>query len=444
MAGSGTITFPSNSLEGTSGPDTLLDANFIEGRDGDDYIVGTDRTYFVGGGESGDCRRAYGGELTGGGGNDIIFGGGKADFITGDYGYGPKFDAGVAGFDQIHAGGGDDYIVDMSSDGFAEQVYGGGGRDEFGFLGWYSGAAVDVVADFNPTPVQRSPITSDGVYAGDSLDIVSLLNHSDRPYNEFSTELNNAVDVYDPWAAGYVRLGQLGRDTVLQFDRDGAAGPAGWETVVLLKNVVAAGLSAANFSIYNPPHDYSAFSDGGGYRPVVVTLPVYGTEEADNLAGTKLGDIIDGLGGADRIAGGNGDDNLTGGMGNDTLNGGDGADVLQGGDDSDVLNGGGGADTLKGGIGDDFLRGGSGIDRFEFTAGAGHDTVSDYANGETLSFDASFFGAASELHSLAEFKNMVDAHSEIKIHLDSGNVEVTFGSGDSITIQGYVGDWLHA
>ena len=106
-----------------------------------------------------------------------------------------------------------------------------------------------------------------------------------------------------------------------------------------------------------------------------------GTEYGqDELNGEGGDDELDGGGNADTLYGGDGDDVLLGDgdvpdlagadHGADYLDGGDGADYLRGGGKADTLIGGAGADTLEGdGVGvaaadegDDFLDGGAGAD----------------------------------------------------------------------------------
>lgn len=84
------------------------------------------------------------------------------------------------------------------------------------------------------------------------------------------------------------------------------------------------------------------------------------------------------------IKGKNGNDDITGGYGTDRLVGGKGRDSLTGRDGDDRLFGDAHADTLNGGLGDDRLTGGKGPDTFEFAAGFGHDTVTDFVDGQDV------------------------------------------------------------
>lgn len=149
------------------------------------------------------------------------------------------------------------------------------------------------------------------------------------------------------------------------------------------------------------------------------------TNDDDTHNGTAEGETIKGLGGSDKIAGNAGDDFLFGGGGADLLLGGQGVDVLKGGtgrdtlfggSGDDVLNGGSGADVLSGDRGADTLTGGHGIDTFVFNLNTidAMDTVTDFANGETIQlngFEDETVYARVESGSTFLFL-MVDGHEE--------------------------------
>lgn len=76
------------------------------------------------------------------------------------------------------------------------------------------------------------------------------------------------------------------------------------------------------------------------------------------------------------------DEEIRGERGNDTISGFGGNDRLRGDKGNDILDGGEGNDRLRGDAGDDILTGGAGRDRFIFNNRGGHDTVTDFTNGE--------------------------------------------------------------
>jgi uncharacterized delta-60 repeat protein len=103
-------------------------------------------------------------------------------------------------------------------------------------------------------------------------------------------------------------------------------------------------------------------------------------------SGTARSDKLVGNGAADWMLGLAGNDSLTGAAGNDTLDGGDGKDTLSAGEGDDDLKGGAGADKLTGGGGADRIF----LDRLEKKA---FDTITDFAEADTLVFDTSVFTA---------------------------------------------------
>ena len=76
--------------------------------------------------------------------------------------------------------------------------------------------------------------------------------------------------------------------------------------------------------------------------------------------------------------------------GNDTLTGGSGHDFIFGQEGNDTINGGAGNDVISGGSGNNTLTGGDGADTFLFLKGStGHDTITDYSNGQSDKLDIS-------------------------------------------------------
>jgi Ca2+-binding RTX toxin-like protein len=113
--------------------------------------------------------------------------------------------------------------------------------------------------------------------------------------------------------------------------------------------------------------------------------------------------------------------NLAGNEFNQTIVGNSGANVLDGKEGADVLLAGAGADRLIGGSGDDFLTGGAGIDTFVFGAGSGQDHITDFARREVIAIN----GVAG-----------VDSFSDLTIVSAGGNAVISWGTGDTITLDG--------
>jgi Ca2+-binding RTX toxin-like protein len=161
----------------------------------------------------------------------------------------------------------------------------------------------------------------------------------------------------------FLRLRQVGSDTLLEWDRDGAAGGSGWETLVVFQDTSVGDFTNANF---DPAYD------PGGDVPAGETIT--GTNDADSLTGTIGNDIINALGGDDNVSGLAGADQINGGDGFDNLFGDAGDDVIDGGNDGDQVSGGDGNDQLFGQAGDDIVSGDAGND--QVSGGDGSDFLS--------------------------------------------------------------------
>ena len=161
---------------------------------------------------------------------------------------------------------------------------------------------------------------------------------------------------------------------------------------------------------------------------------VYGNKDDDQVYGNKGDDLVFGGQGADLVFGGQDDDQVYGNVGDDQVYGNLGADLLFGGQGSDDLFGGAGADQIYGNRdddriygnkGDDTLFGGGGDDEFSFFDGDGHDTVGDFADGDTLAIKSGINATGIENFSDLEITNN-----------DNGNAVVDLGDEASVTITG--------
>ncbi len=152
---------------------------------------------------------------------------------------------------------------------------------------------------------------------------------------------------------------------------------------------------------------------------------IVGNAQANTLSGLGGKDQLFGEAGNDTVMGGAGDDAIWGGAGNDRLYGEDGNDKIIGDGGTDWLFGGAGNDSLTastdgsrmdGGTGNDLLGGGAGADVFVFTTGAGRDTVKYFDLGvDQLELVGISAGA-------------------IKTQIAGGNLRVTLGTADMITL----------
>ncbi|MFZ4607801.1 MAG: calcium-binding protein, partial [Caulobacter sp.] len=320
---------------GTAGDDTLI------GGVGDDTISGGEGNDRIDGGDGAD-------DLYGDGGNDTIDGGFGLDRVDG--GDGNDFIVDYFGGDELHGGSGDDYFAVR---GTGSRVYGDDGEDYISLDGSIS-ATIDAGAGDDELSVggtQNLLTGGSGVdnylfwglgfntitdftagAGGDVIDLSKIVSYS----------LTNYVGP-NPFGSGHLRLVQVGSDTFLQVDANGAAGGASFADLLKLTGVSAASLTAENFSGYSLDGSPSA-----GFS-------IAGTAGDDTLIGGVGDDTISGGEGNDRIDGGDGADDLYGDGGNDTIDGGFGLDRVDGGDGNDFIVDYFGGDELHGGSGDDYF-----------------------------------------------------------------------------------------
>ncbi len=159
-----------------------------------------------------------------------------------------------------------------------------------------------------------------------------------------------------------------------------------------------------------------------------------GQRNIDTISGGTGDDTLKGGGGSDWLIGEDDDDFLKGGTYRDTLEGGAGSDTLAGnrhddlligGAGADTMNGGGDDDTLDGGTGNDSMHGGAGADVFVFDTGHDADLIDDFSLTEDrLQISLSLAGGLTE------------AQIESAAQVTALGVELDFGGGDTILLQG--------
>jgi len=251
----------------------------------------------------------YGGAdvMTGAGGNDQLLGGGGNDTLDGG-----------AGNDTLQGGTGDDLLMGGVGN---DLLIGGAGSDTYRFN---LGDGQDVINDDNFTFGNVDTIElGTGIAPGDvtvSADGHDLL----LAIGSDSLRIKNFSSTY-------------GRIERLQF-ADGTV----WSGDDLL-------------NLSGMPADTSV---------------LFGTPDADAIAGDLGINRIEGLAGDDVLQGAEGNDTLFGNAGNDTLLGGAGQDALYGSDVADTE-----ADVLVGGSGDDTIRSLGGGDTILIERGDGFDHV---------------------------------------------------------------------
>jgi Ca2+-binding RTX toxin-like protein len=356
--------------------------------------------------------------------DDQIFGNAGANLLTG--GDGHDYFRALGGNDMLAGGNGDDYL----GGGFGDDVIdGGAGWDRVAF---YHDTSSGVRVDLNLQGVAQD--TRQG------MDVLIGIEHaSGTPHDDVL--IGNSGDNW-LW-------GEEGNDTLL-------AG-AGNDLVEVGTGTHVADGGAGNDSL-------SFYANGTGVTAnVTVSLLLQGAAQAtgagsmtltgfENLSGSYQADILTGDGGANILAGDVGDDLLNGGDGDDTLYGdgriivdthgtgtsgpittfGDVVTAFPGDPDivsgDDTLVGGKGDDTLVGGGGDDVLTGSQGRDVFLFGLGSGDDRITDFAKKDVIAIDVAG----------------VDDFSDLTIVNVGGSAVISWGTGDSVTLDGYKANKLSA
>lgn len=215
----------SDRMVGGGNADTLsgnLGRDFLDGRSGDDNLnggFGNDRLLGRGGDD----------QLNGGRGNDILRGGRGGDFLNGrqnrDFlqgGAGSDVLQGGVGRDRLRGGGSQDTLNagfggDVVIGGFAADILtGGSGRDRFVYLSRRDRG--DTITDFSQ-----------------NTDLINLSRLLRSPRYGRANKF-----------AAYIRLNQVGADTVVRFDINGDRS-GGLKNFVILENVSSDTITARSF-----------------------------------------------------------------------------------------------------------------------------------------------------------------------------------------------------
>ena len=479
----GTNTIGGNTAyDGTGGIDSLSNIENITGSAYGDYLSGSDSVGSVlsgGGGDDVIYGRAHADILIGGAGDDTIDGGDGIDTV--DY---SSAAAGVAvnlvnNIASDDGDGGTDTLINIENitgSAYADTLIGhfgdniidgGAGNDViYGYYGndtLYGGEGDDDL---------RGQDGIDTYYGGNGNDfILGGVGHT--AYGEDGddvirgyggTGLFDGGDGTDKaWWRDYQHAGNIGMtiDLVAGTATDGdgmIATLAGIENVTgsVYADVIhgddtvntirggsdAFGLTDGNDMIYGYGGDDLLHGDNGDDT-------LFGGEGDDQLWGLNDNDTLYGEAGADGLYGYYGDDTLEGGAGNDTLYGQDGDDILLGGDGDDYLNG---------GRGDDSMTGGAGADRFvfesldEITANTDHITdfeeqdiidLSAIAAGLSFIGDSTFSGTAGEMRyghengtTAIEIDSTGDGVRDHRIVLDNGEFVIDMADPQTGEITG--------
>lgn len=396
------------------------------GGGGNDLVGGSSRADFLYGGTGNDTLLGYEGNdhLHGEADNDTLLGHAGNDWLNGGTGNDRLF--GGVGQDALFGGDGDDVLVGFNPSNSAQQtlqagetdddlLYGGDGNDAL-----YGGWGKDYLEGGIGNDTLLGEAGDDALWGGEGNDELQggtgddLLDGGDGDDQLFGGEDRDELqggrgnDQLVGGADADRLFGQVGNDTLWGGDGDD-----------LLYGFT--GTNEAKQSLAPGETDDDLLVGGAGSDILVAGLG------HDTLFGGTGRDELQGNGGNDLLLGEEGDDNLFGQAGDDQLHGGDGDDFLMGftasneaqqslapGEtDNDQLHGGAGRDTLAGGWGDDWLDGGAGAD--VMAGGAGNDTYVANSVNDVL------YEAEGEGHDVvyASTTHLLSAHVE-DLHLLEG------------------------
>lgn len=459
---------PSSSvITGTTGSDRIEAGAFgteIRGLAGDDVLIGNRGNDLLVGDAGNDVLQGGAGDdrLQGGDGDDIlsdsigndVFDGGAGDDVISIVRR--THDIGVPAINEtlvVSGGDGNDsvtisYIIDpftapserrfatFTADlGAGDDVILIGSTDTSGTLTLGAGRDRAVLRDQYFGFAEATAIVITDFTAGAAGDVLDV-----GAVLRLTSGYNSATN---PFTSGYLRLVSSGSDTLVSLDYDGSGGSASLTPLFRLVNVAPGALTAANFNGYAPV--------GGA----ILNVSLAGTAGKDTLYGGAGNDTLAGGLGQDFLSGGYGDDVLDGGSDQDTLDGGAGNDQLLGGDGDDLLQDlAAGSDTLRGGDGDDTIvvkhlynpvvsetitiDAGAGSDSVEFTSGAIGTLTVDLGGGDDRIVLHSVVGDGSATLTLGSGSDTVVLDSLVASRVSGALTITDFATGDA----GDRLDWL--
>jgi Ca2+-binding RTX toxin-like protein len=332
--GGGTITGVESAydLTGTQFDDFIAGygsdwGGFIDGKAGDDHIVGTLFTFTIRGGDGNDVLEGKTADtlIRGDAGNDTISGRAVAygdagnDMITGKLGYGGEGNDtlhGTTGSDELDGGAGDDTLMGGGGD---DALSGGDGVDAAIFHGAFDEYSVSYDWATQLFYVQDNVGGRDGLAALHGVETFQFSDGS-RDAAEFAkiagTNGNDKLS------------GTAGADSIYGFDGDDSlAGGSGDD---LLNG-------GAGNDLLNGGEGLDTATFAGALSMVRVNLGLttaqitgMGTDtilSVEHITGGDYNDSLTGNASANQLTGALGDDTLDGAGGSDTLIGGDGSDV---------------------------------------------------------------------------------------------------------------------
>ena len=348
-------------LSGTDGDD-VIDASAsdvgvtILAGDGDDIVIGSSHGDHLSGGGGNDALYGRDGddtldgggdddELDGGGGNDALYGRDGDDTLDGG-GDDDELDGG-GGYDII-IGGGDSRPEDSGSSDYSASSEDSGGDS-------YSGSATASAQAGSGTPPALAPAsaapTPDSAVASDS-----------------STPNAQAGSGSPPAAAAPIPV------PATASAAPAGASPGTGDTVSYEEETEGfrIDLDEARSDVDIDGDGSADQTTGTARRGDGEDAPSADAEIEDHLLGIEN---VEGSQASDVVSGDSGSNYLSGNDGDDAISGRDGNDTLVGGEGDDTLDGGGGRDVLVDGVGDDTIAAGDDDDTIFATDDDGHDVI---------------------------------------------------------------------
>ena len=400
---------------GTAGPDTLVNIENLTGGPGNDKLFGNAKANVLSGAGGSDYLRGRGGNdaLLGGDGDDNLNGQGGDDWLNGG-----------SGINTIKGGAGRD-ILDYTylTRGITVEMPGAGSRTGLDAGLVHSEVEIDkpiwadtgteeareVVPGVNVTPERLFKLNVAFAETPEDLNPVPYLPDVLPPELQvgFSTEVLAGLDSF---AQIEVIMGGSGDDSFLgnaqsnefhgNSGKDSINGGGGGDSLDGQGGNDKIAGNGGNDTLdgglgkdtLNGQIGSDKLSGGGGDDKLVGLAGndmLIGQGGKDKLFGGANDDTLNGGGGSDNLQGAVGNDKLLGGGGDDAMSGGSGNDTMNGGSGSDKLLGGKGSDVLNGSGGNDSLTGGGGADRFVFVGAFGDDTIFGFAGGNAEKIDLS-------------------------------------------------------
>ncbi len=493
-----------DTLDGGDGDDTLLggfsvgsDDAILIGGIGNDYIVTYGANDTVEGGDGADFINADAGYelLSGGDGNDTIYASSGDDTITGGAGNDELFGGSDAdqfimqdgfGSDTIEGGEGVSFSSDKDRiDGTAlsfsiSVVLTGAEAGTFssgGSTATFSEIEEFALSDLNDSldnSTQSVGVEADGGLGNDTLIGGSGADTLAGGDGDDLIDGGAGDDFLTTGLGQDTLIGGEGNDTLMNSDGDDSlVGGAGDDSIVATGGNDTLEGGAGNDTLIGGDDDDrlvggtgADYMDGGNDADTFIIEDGFGQDTIIGGEGTTSStdeDVVDlsALTGPITVTY-TGDEAGTITDGTDTINFSeiekliltDQDDIVDASDDTagvdidardgnDTIEGGAGDDRIDGGTGDDSLTGGAGNDTFNYAAGDGHDTITDFNNGNTGPLGDEDTGNNDFINLSGFYDNL----SELRADFDDDGVlnqsndadysdNDQFGSDDSLTFQG--------